>query len=72
MAVVGGLRHPVGAFIGAVLYVLLQNFAGTIVGADRFNLLIGSIFLAVVLFSPDGLLGIARRLQAAMQSRRAA
>ncbi|OZI47644.1 ABC transporter ATP-binding protein [Bordetella genomosp. 5] len=72
MAVVGGLRHPAGAFIGAVLYVLLQNFAGTIVGADRFNLLIGSIFLAIVLFSPDGLLGIARRLQAAMQRRRAA
>lgn len=71
MAVVGGLRHPVGAFIGATLYVVLQNFAGTIVGADRFNFLIGSIFLGVVLFSPDGLLGIARRLLTTVKNRKA-
>jgi branched-chain amino acid transport system permease protein len=57
IAVLGGMRHPIGPFIGAVIFVLLQNFAISIVSAERFNLLIGSVFLVIVLFSPDGVLG---------------
>ena len=57
IAVLGGLRHPVGPFIGAVVFVLLQNFAIDLVDRERFNLVIGVIFLVIVLFSPDGLLG---------------
>jgi branched-chain amino acid transport system permease protein len=57
IAVLGGLRHPIGPFIGAVIFVLLQNFAVDIVGRERFNLLIGGVFLLIVLFSPDGVLG---------------
>jgi branched-chain amino acid transport system permease protein len=68
VAVLGGLGHPIGAFIGAVLFVLLQNFAIDLVDRERFNLLIGGVFLAVVLFSPDGLLGIWRRLRARLES----
>jgi branched-chain amino acid transport system permease protein len=68
VAVLGGLGHPIGAFIGAVLFVLLQNFAIDLVDRERFNLLIGGVFLAVVLFSPDGLLGIWRRLRARLDS----
>jgi branched-chain amino acid transport system permease protein len=57
VAVLGGMRHPVGPFIGAVVFVLLQNFAVDLVDRERFNLLIGIVFLAIVLFSTDGLLG---------------
>jgi branched-chain amino acid transport system permease protein len=57
IAVLGGFRHPVGPFIGAIVFVLLQNFAVDLVDRERFNLLIGAIFLIIVLFSPDGLLG---------------
>jgi branched-chain amino acid transport system permease protein len=57
IAVLGGLRHPVGPFIGAIVFVLLQNFAVDLVDRERFNLLIGGVFLLIVLFSPDGLLG---------------
>jgi branched-chain amino acid transport system permease protein len=57
IAVLGGMRHPVGPFIGAIVFVLLQNFAVDLVGRERFNLLIGGVFLVIVLFSPDGLLG---------------
>ncbi|HKU99795.1 MAG TPA: branched-chain amino acid ABC transporter permease, partial [Vineibacter sp.] len=57
IAVLGGLRHPIGPFIGAVVFVLLQNFAIDLVDRERFNLVIGLIFLVIVLFSPDGLLG---------------
>lgn len=58
IAVLGGLKHPIGAFIGAVVFVLLQNFAIDLVDRERFNLVIGGVFLAIVLFSPDGLLGL--------------
>jgi branched-chain amino acid transport system permease protein len=64
IAVLGGLRHPAGAFIGAALFVLLQNFAIDFVSRDRFNLVIGTVFLAVILLSPDGLLGLWARLRA--------
>jgi branched-chain amino acid transport system permease protein len=57
IAVLGGMRHPIGAFVGAIVFVLLQNFAVDLVGRERFNLLIGGVFLVIVLFSPDGLLG---------------
>jgi branched-chain amino acid transport system permease protein len=58
IAVLGGMRHPIGAFVGAILYVLLQNFAIDLFIRERFNLVIGGVFLAIVLFSPDGLLGL--------------
>ena len=64
IAVLGGMGHPIGAFIGAVVFVLLQNFAIDLVDRERFNLVIGGIFLLIVLFSPDGLLGLYRRVKA--------
>jgi branched-chain amino acid transport system permease protein len=57
VAVLGGMRHPIGPFIGAVVFVLLQNFAIDLIDRERFNLVIGVVFLVIVLFSPDGLLG---------------
>lgn len=64
IAVIGGLSHPIGAFIGALAFVLIDNFAVDAIPAarERFNLIIGTFFLLVVLFSPDGLLGIWRRV----------
>jgi branched-chain amino acid transport system permease protein len=66
IAVVGGLRHPIGPFIGALIYVLLRTFALdalVAVGLDgqRFQLLIGLGFLAIVFWSPDGVLGLWQR-----------
>ena len=57
IAVIGGLRHPVGPFLGALVVVLMPTFAIDIVGADRFNTLIGFVFV-----SPDGLLGLWGRI----------
>jgi branched-chain amino acid transport system permease protein len=62
IAVLGGMRHPIGAFLGAIVFVLLQNFAIDVFDRERFNLVIGLVFLAIVLFSPDGLLGLWARL----------
>lgn len=58
IAVIGGIRHPIGSFIGAVVVTLLQTFAIDLVGAERFNTLIGLVFLVIVFVSPDGLLGL--------------
>ena len=64
VSVLGGLRHPIGPFVGALAFVLLQNFAIDLFDRERFNLVIGTVFLVVVLFSPDGLLGWWSRLAA--------
>ena len=66
IAVVGGLRHPIGPFIGAIIYVLLRTFSLDVlvaVGLDgqRFQMLIGLGFLAIVFWSPDGVLGLWQR-----------
>jgi branched-chain amino acid transport system permease protein len=66
IAVVGGLGHPIGAFIGAVLFILLENFAIDLIARERFNLLIGAVFLAIVLFSPDGILGLWEKIKKAI------
>ena len=68
IAVVGGLSRPIGPFVGALVYVLLRTFSLdllTAAGLDgkRYQLVVGAGFLAIVLFSPDGLIGIWRRLR---------
>ena len=69
IAVVGGLGHPIGSFVGAIIYVILRTFALdalVAVGLDgrRFQTLIGLGFLVIVLFSPDGMIGLWRRWSA--------
>ena len=63
IAVLGGMRHPIGAFLGAIVFVLLQTFAIDVIDRERFNLVIGVVFLTIVLFSPDGLLGLWSKLR---------
>ncbi|MEM9045226.1 MAG: branched-chain amino acid ABC transporter permease [Pseudomonadota bacterium] len=69
VAVIGGLRHPIGPFIGAFIFVILEIFARDALIAvglsgDRFQLLIGLGFLLIVFFSPDGILGLWEKLRA--------
>jgi branched-chain amino acid transport system permease protein len=69
IAVVGGLGHPIGAFVGAIIYVILRTFALdalVAVGLDgrRFQTIIGLGFLVIVLFSPDGVIGLWQRWSA--------
>jgi len=66
IAVVGGISRPIGAFIGALIYVVLRTFALDVLVAfgldgNRFRLLIGLGFLAIVFFSPDGVIGLWNR-----------
>lgn len=73
MAVIGGLLRIEGAWIGAFVFFVMQNyittsthipllgFGGTLFGGS-FNTIIGIIFLVIVVVSPDGLLGLWDRL----------
>ncbi|WP_299400713.1 branched-chain amino acid ABC transporter permease [uncultured Roseobacter sp.] len=70
IAVIGGLRHPIGPFIGAFIYVILKTFAVDFLvnlglAGERFQLVIGLGFLIIVFFSPDGVLGLWEKFKAA-------
>ncbi len=59
IAVIGGLFRLEGAWVGAFFFAILDNETrGVAVIGDRFNTVIGVIFLAIVLLSPGGLMGI--------------
>ena len=61
VAVIGGLNRLEGAWLGAFVYVIVNNYTHTlslpIIGGS-FNTVIGLIFLVIVLVSPGGLFGI--------------
>jgi branched-chain amino acid transport system permease protein len=66
IAVVGGITRPIGPYVGALIFVLLRTFALDFlvkIGLDgnRFRLLIGLGFLAIVFWSSDGMIGLWQR-----------
>src|SRR5690242_14747696 len=66
IAVVGGITRPIGPYIGAFIFVILRTFALDLLvkfGLDgnRFRLLIGLGFLAIVFWSSDGVIGLWER-----------
>lgn len=69
IAVVGGLAWLEGAWIGAFAFVLIDYavkrwagnvsiLGGSVNGVERFETWFGAIFLAIILMSPGGLMGI--------------
>lgn len=69
IAVVGGLAWLEGAWVGAFAFVLIDYavkrwagdvgiFGGSINGIERFETWFGAIFLAIILLSPGGIMGI--------------
>jgi branched-chain amino acid transport system permease protein len=71
IAVVGGLYRLEGAWVGALFFVIINNYSQRIdfIG-ERFHTLIGGIFLAIVLVSPGGLIGLWDRFINAFTGRR--
>ena len=66
IAVIGGLGYPVGAFVGAVVFVILDVFASSVEVFgfsfdERFNTLIGLAFVVIVLVAPHGIVGLVDR-----------
>src|SRR5918999_1275436 len=68
IAVIGGLYRLEGAWVGALTYALLDNYSrewtprvGDVLGPERFNTILGVVFLVIVLVSPGGLMGLWQR-----------
>jgi branched-chain amino acid transport system permease protein len=65
IAVIGGLYRLEAAWLGAFVWVVLNNYVQRIGFwslSTRFETLIGAIFLVIVLVSPNGLIGIWERV----------
>lgn len=69
IAVIGGISHLEGAWLGALVYVLLNAYAGSVplidrigLTPDRFNTVIGLIVLLIMVLSPEGLVGILQQV----------
>ncbi len=71
IAVVGGLYRLEGAWVGALFFVIINNYSQQIsfIG-PRFHTLIGAIFLVIVLVSPGGLVGLWERVVTFSSGRR--
>ncbi len=68
IAVIGGIGRLEGAWLGAVVYVSANNYLRDLPFADsiglteaRFNTVVGLLVLAIVVLSPDGLMGLIER-----------
>jgi len=71
IAVIGGLLRVEGAWVGAFVFVVINNYLQDVLGSygDRITTVIGLVFLLVVLISPNGLMGLWDRLLGAIASR---
>ena len=77
IAVIGGIMHLEGAWLGAFVFVganiylrdipLVGRLGGVfedrLLAAERFNTVIGVLLLVIMLVSPDGLAGIIVRVR---------
>jgi branched-chain amino acid transport system permease protein len=55
MAILGGVGTLSGAFVGSSIVVLIQNWLSSYV--ERWQTILGVVFVLVILFAPDGIVG---------------
>jgi branched-chain amino acid transport system permease protein len=69
MAIVGGVGTLFGAFVGAFLIIALEQAVSMF--TERWLMVLGLTFIAIMIFAPEGVLGKARQLLAARQTHKA-
>ncbi len=57
IAILGGAGSVAGAFVGALVYEMVRNYAAAF-AADIWQMILGIVLLAVILFAAHGLVGI--------------
>jgi branched-chain amino acid transport system permease protein len=60
MVISGGTGTLLGPIVGAGIVVVVKNVASAYI--ERWNFVLGAIFVAIVVFMPDGLVPGLRRL----------
>ncbi len=67
MVISGGTGTLLGPVVGAALVVIVKNVASAYI--ERWNLVLGAIFVTIVVFMPDGLVPGSARLWAWLRAR---
>ena len=65
MVIVGGTGTVIGPFIGSAIILVLRNYVSAYL--VNWMTVMGVVFIATVLWAPDGVLGLMRRLRAQMK-----
>src|SRR5262249_52971449 len=60
MVIAGGTGTLLGPIVGAALVVIMKNVASAYI--ERWNFVLGAIFVAIVIFMPEGLVPGSARL----------
>lgn len=66
--IAGGSGTLAGPLIGATIVMVLKNYVSSYI--ERWNMLLGFVFVGIVIFMPDGLVPGIRRLWARWKARR--
>jgi branched-chain amino acid transport system permease protein len=68
MAILGGASTLLGPIVGAAIITIVKNVVSTYI--ERWNILLGVIFVVVIMFMPNGLVPGCRQLWRSIQNRR--
>jgi branched-chain amino acid transport system permease protein len=60
MAIVGGIGTLVGSFVGAAVIIILEQFVSAF--TERWQMVLGTVFIVIMLFAPEGIVGKVRQL----------
>lgn len=62
IAILGGSGHALGAFAGAAVFELVRIYASAML-ENTWQLILGVVLIVIILFAPNGLVGLFRRKQ---------
>jgi len=60
IAILGGVGHALGAFAGAAVFEIVRFFAAAKL-ANAWQLILGVVLIVIILFAPNGLIGLVTR-----------
>lgn len=60
IAILGGVGHALGAFAGAAVFEIVRFFAAAKL-ANAWQLILGVVLIVIILFAPNGLIGLMTR-----------
>jgi ABC-type branched-subunit amino acid transport system permease subunit len=68
IAILGGTANALGAFAGAAVFELVRFYASAKL-ANTWQLILGLVLIAIILFAPNGLIGMWKRRRTAEAAR---
>ncbi|MEO8345984.1 MAG: branched-chain amino acid ABC transporter ATP-binding protein/permease [Betaproteobacteria bacterium] len=67
MVIIGGMRSLLGPALGALFYILFREYLS--IWTPNWLLFFGLLFVAFIIFSPTGLVGVWRRITAPLRAK---